>query len=303
MSPLLSIVIPTYNYGHRIADAVFSVLEQMNERCELIVVDDGSTDSTASVLKTLTESAAQCFAIIRKANGGPASARNKGLQEAKGEFVLFLDADDILLPQALPRILALLTEKPDSDLLLAGHVNAFADGQEKVVHPTPVFGPPEKRVFDYLIAKRIAIGHGSSVFRRQLVALRPYPESLRQGEDIPVFAFMLARSKIAFLDIPVARIHKHADSLRHDVVLARSIPPAEFTETVFSALPADCQNMRQRYEAQRNLSLFRTCYLGGDKIAAKAYFRQAFALSPRQALHWTYLSKFVRLLLFLGTRH
>lgn len=303
MSTLLSIVIPTYNYAHRIANAINSVLEQMDQRCELIVVDDGSTDSTESVLKTIEQSTTHAFATIRKDNGGPASARNLGLQQAGGDFILFLDADDMLLPQALPRILAELTEQHDCDLLLAGHVNAFADGREKTVHPTPVHGTPGKRVFDYLIAKRIAIGHGSSVFRRQLVALRPYPETLRQGEDIPVFAFMLARSRVALLDFPVARIHKHADSLRHDIVLARSVPPAEFTETVFAALPADCQSMRQRYEAQRNLSLFRTCYRGGDQAAAKTYYRSAFTLSPLQAIRWGYLSKFIRLVFLPGTTH
>jgi glycosyltransferase involved in cell wall biosynthesis len=88
--PTVSVVIPTYNAAELLPEAVESVLEQTYEDFEIIVVDDGSTDETPDVMGTYTED----VRYIRKENGGSASARNRGIREARGEYVAFLDADD-----------------------------------------------------------------------------------------------------------------------------------------------------------------------------------------------------------------
>ncbi|WP_447977174.1 glycosyltransferase family 2 protein [Candidatus Nitrospira bockiana] len=91
--PLVSVVIPTHNHGRYIGEAIASVQAQANSRCEIVVVDDGSTDHTADVL-------AGCSGVryIRQANRGPAAARNRGLAASRGDYVVFLDADDRVLP-------------------------------------------------------------------------------------------------------------------------------------------------------------------------------------------------------------
>jgi glycosyltransferase involved in cell wall biosynthesis len=97
MMPEVSIIIPTYNYGRFISKAIDSVLSQTGVSCEVIVVDDGSTDDTPSVLASYDDK----LRAFRQTHHGAPAARNLGLQKARGKYVLFLDADDWLLPGAL----------------------------------------------------------------------------------------------------------------------------------------------------------------------------------------------------------
>jgi glycosyltransferase involved in cell wall biosynthesis len=97
--PLVSVVIPTFNRAYVVARAIDSVLEQTYRPCEIFVVDDGSTDNTADVLRSYKDR----IVYIRQDNAGPAAARNRGIREAKGEFVAFLDSDDVWLATKLER--------------------------------------------------------------------------------------------------------------------------------------------------------------------------------------------------------
>ncbi|MGH8352412.1 MAG: glycosyltransferase family 2 protein [Pseudomonas sp.] len=297
--PLISIVIPTYNYAGVLPRAVESVLAQWDERVELIVVDDGSTDDTAAVLRRLQALHGERLQVLRQANAGPAAARNHGLRSSRGPFLLFLDADDELLPGALAAVLAELAAKPQVGLLLGGNLARHPDGREKDYRPAPVPQDPCRRLDDYLLLKRIAIGHGSSVARRELLEARPYPEAFRGGEDLPVFAYLLTHAEVTCLDLPLVRVYKHPTSLRHQLASAREQGLA-LVDEVFKDLPAGCQGLRQRYAAQRCLSLFRGAYLAGDKSLARDYYRQAFGFDRAQALRWGYLKKAIRLWLGLA---
>ena len=93
-APTVSVIVPAYNARATILPTVTSALEQSHAPVEIIVVDDGSTDDTASIASSLPIP----VRVIRKPNGGPASARNVGALAAIGEWLAFLDADDIFLP-------------------------------------------------------------------------------------------------------------------------------------------------------------------------------------------------------------
>ena len=88
-SKLVSVIIPCYNQAHYLGEAIASVLGQTHAHYEIIVVDDGSTDDTERVAARHT--GVRC---LRKKNGGLAAARNTGLRASKGDYVVFLDADD-----------------------------------------------------------------------------------------------------------------------------------------------------------------------------------------------------------------
>lgn len=108
----VAVVIPAYNCADKIAAAIESVLQQTYPANEIVVVDDGSTDQTADVLKELSESIAK-LRFVSQVNGGPAKARNTGIELVKSEWIAFLDADDQWLPHRLQRQVELIEENAE----------------------------------------------------------------------------------------------------------------------------------------------------------------------------------------------
>lgn len=291
---VLSVVVTTFNYAQVVQRAIESVLPQLGAACELLVIDDGSQDETIAVLKGITIPPGARAAFYHQTNSGPAAARNVALQYCTGTWVLYLDGDDMLLPGSLDTVLKTVKKHPDLDLLIGGHLVRFPNGREKYHKPPKLSATPRERLIDYLIRKRVSICHGSAVFRRSRLGTNPYPEKLRQGEDIAVFAYMLSCPTCVTVDVALAAIFKHSDSLRNDVGLAIS-SVGLITDAVFSRLPSEMGEYRKTYEAQRALSAFRTCYKAGRFEEAKMFYSLAFKQSPCQAAKWDYLWKRLRM--------
>ena len=117
--PLVTVVIPCYNQAHFLGEAIESVLSQSYRNFEVIVVDDGSTDNTSEVASRY-----EGVRLVRQENRGLSGARNRGMREAKGEYVVFLDADDRLLPGALEAGLRCFEAHPEC---------AFVSGQSRLI--------------------------------------------------------------------------------------------------------------------------------------------------------------------------
>ena len=115
-TPLVSIVIPTYNYGHFIRETIDSILRQTYGNYEIVIIDDGSTDNTKEVLSPYLERVNYFY----QENRGLSAARNQGTRLAKGELILFLDADDFLLPHMLQEQVAALQKNPDLGFVICG---------------------------------------------------------------------------------------------------------------------------------------------------------------------------------------
>ncbi|MCR4312555.1 MAG: glycosyltransferase family 2 protein, partial [Candidatus Uhrbacteria bacterium] len=110
------VVIPTYQHARSLPGCLDSVLKQQNVRTEIIVVNDGSTDNTEEVLAPYRNRAH----IITQQNQGGNPARNRGLAEAKGEFIIFCDADAVMRPDMLAKMLAMLQAHPDASIAYSG---------------------------------------------------------------------------------------------------------------------------------------------------------------------------------------
>jgi len=110
--PLVSVIIPTYNRGWIVKEAIESVMAQDYRDFELIVVDDGSTDDTDDILNSYRGD----IMVFRQENQGVSAARNRGLSEASGRFIAFLDSDDLWLPQKLFRQIKFFNENPDAQI-------------------------------------------------------------------------------------------------------------------------------------------------------------------------------------------
>ncbi len=116
--PLVSVILPTYNRGYVLKRAVDSVLAQTYSNLELIVIDDGSTDNTQELLASYNDP--RLKVLVPGKNGGPAAARNRGLEVARGDFVAFQDSDDEWLLEKLEKQIAHLEANPDAAVSVAG---------------------------------------------------------------------------------------------------------------------------------------------------------------------------------------
>lgn len=296
--PLLSIVIPAYNYAQTLPRAVASVLAQLNDvPAELLVIDDGSTDATPQVIAALQAEHPGRFRAISQPNGGLASVRNRGIEEAVGQFLIFLDADDELAPGALSILAEHIAEHPESRLVIGGHWAVFANGKRSLHRVKALSQSPRQRLRDYLLGKRLSISNGACAMHREVFAPGNYPQRFRSTEDIPVFAQVLARFPCSVLDQPLALVYKHDDSLRHNLTHARAVG-LELVDEVFSAerMPAPLQDLKQAYLAQRCLSLFRTFHSAGESATALSFYRQALRADWSVILRWSYTRKALRLL-------
>ena len=131
-APLVSIVIPTYNRAQMIGAAVQSCREQTHPNCEIIIVDDGSTDDTASVLAALAREAVGAVHVIRQSNAGASAARNTGLEAARGAYVQFLDSDDVLHPEKIERQLTAIGRVEACDGVLCFGRLETANGSQRI---------------------------------------------------------------------------------------------------------------------------------------------------------------------------
>src|SRR5215212_10726407 len=116
---LVSVIIPCYNQAHFLGEAIESVISQSYKNFEIIVVDDGSTDNTSEVASSYEE-----VRLVRQQNRGLAGARNRGLGEARGEYVVFLDSDDRLVSEALEVGVRELEAHPEC-AFVSGHYRAI----------------------------------------------------------------------------------------------------------------------------------------------------------------------------------
>lgn len=133
MTSFFSVIIPTYNRADLICEALDSVKAQTYRPIEIIVVDDGSTDNNKAVVKTWTEKNSEGDSLslryFYQENAGPGAARNRGIQEIRGEYVQFLDSDDLMYPERLERLVEVF-EETGADFVQTGFEGFNAETRE-----------------------------------------------------------------------------------------------------------------------------------------------------------------------------
>ena len=122
MTPLVSILIPAYNAQEWIAETLRSAVAQTWPRKEIIVVDDGSTDKTIAIARRFES---DCLKVVTQENRGAAAARNKAFSLSHGDYIQWLDADDLLAPDKIASQMAALDERPNKSVLLSGSWGHF----------------------------------------------------------------------------------------------------------------------------------------------------------------------------------
>jgi glycosyltransferase involved in cell wall biosynthesis len=140
---LISIVMPCYNSSATLARSIESALSQSHEEIELIVVDDGSTDSSVAIAEEICQRDRRLQLIRTNGNRGAAQARNRAIAVSRGEFIAFLDADDTWDPRCMERLLLALTARPDAALAYCGWQNIGVEGGRAAPYIPPDYELPD----------------------------------------------------------------------------------------------------------------------------------------------------------------
>ncbi len=198
--PPVSVILPVYNGERYLAEAIESVLSQSYQSFELIVIDDGSTDRSREI--------AQSFPLIKyvfQANRGVAAARNRGIEISRGEFLTFLDADDLWLPEKLALQMEAFEYDPALEIV-TGHVEQFVSS-ELDLDAAKKYSFPDKPLPGY---SPIAIMVKRSAFEKTGL----FHEEYQHGEAISWFSYALYKhTHILVLQDVVARRRIHGDNI------------------------------------------------------------------------------------------
>src|SRR5512133_802692 len=190
MGPVVSVIVPTYNYGRYVAEAVRSVQRQSLSDWECLVVDDGSTDETRAVVEGLA-AADPRVRYLHQRNQGLSAARNTGIREARGELLQFLDSDDLVEPRKLEVQSAFLAAHPETGIVY-GEARYFADGapDQRLHSPRPGNRPwmagvsgTGKPLVSALLRDNIMVVNCPLVRRTVVDACGEFDVRLRANED------------------------------------------------------------------------------------------------------------------------
>lgn len=228
-TPLVSVIIPTYNRGGLICQTIENVFQQTYANIELIVVDDGSTDDTQAVLKSY----GRRIRWIAQQNAGPSAARNRGLAIAKGEIVAFQDSDDTWHPTKIQRQVSLLERGGDSVVCcLCNTTVELADRVTRSFENAPVYPSLEEGVWlnvtEVLATRCILFNQAAAIRREVLTRIGGFDESFRLMEDVELALRLSLEGPWTFIREPLAtRCAKLNRTLSHeateDIVAANMV--------------------------------------------------------------------------------
>jgi glycosyltransferase involved in cell wall biosynthesis len=249
-TPLVSIIIITYNHASLLGEAVASAVRQTKAVHEIIVVDDGSTDNPSQVIKSFPD-----VRFIRQANRGPSAARNTGWRASTGQYIVFLDADDRLPVDAVSNHLRVFQENSD-----CGFVHGFYQSVDREWQPLPT---PAQMVLGSNAFERLLQGNPLALpavmFRKDLLAdVGGFDERLRGSEDYDLYLRLARRHPAQGSSLLAAEIR------RHDANSSSNIPM--MFRTAMSVL-----NSQREYALSRDE--WRHAYLRGQRNLTELYCR------------------------------
>ncbi len=285
-APKVSVIIPLYQTEHFIAQTIRSVLDQTLRDYELIVVDDGSSDRGPQIAASFQDPRIK---VVSQENRGLAGARNTGIREARGDYLAFLDADDLWQPEKLMAHLALLESRPDVGVTFSQSELIDDDGQSLGLYQRPRNSPFDAQH----IFCRNPVGNGSApVIRRaalEAVAFEDealgrtcwFDESFRQSEDIECWTRIAVTGQwgFALVDAPLTRYRVSTGGLSAN--LDRQLATwRRFRAKVRAYAPELDANAGNSAEAYQLRYLARRAVRSADCKAALTLIWQALRLCP-----------------------
>jgi len=288
-APLISVVIPLYNKAAYVVRAIESALAQGEAIREVVVVDDGSTDDSAARVEALAHPRVR---LIRQANGGVSAARNRGIEAACGDYVAFLDADDVYLPGFADEIVNMIHQFPDAGLYATGFFRVWPDGRRESTYLPRVVNRLEPHLANYIhraFSRSTIFSISSSACVRRQVFFRygvffPVGESV--GEDQDVIFRLTETVKVAYSPKPLAEYTQAVKNSLYST-LPVFIPPCISRLHIRASgrnFPGEMREGAYRLVSVAYQNVARENILRGRRITALR-----LVLDHKAWCHWTYL--------------
>jgi glycosyltransferase involved in cell wall biosynthesis len=278
-SPLISVIIPVYNVAPYLSEAIDSVLAQTYQNFEIILVNDGSTDRSEDIILDYVTKHPAHIRSLSQPNQGAAAARNRGIAAAKGDWVAFLDGDDLWKPHKLERQMQEIRVYPQTNFVAA---RAEVYGKPRYFH-TRRSNPLEFK-FELLL-------HGCFItlptvlIKKELVHEHGFDETLRGAHDLELYVRIADKTRRRLLDESLALIRMRQHSItdlrqnRHDQVVTRYRLVKREWRALQASSPSTLSRYRQEFQnARQRLS---------HEIAYAALFNPRLPVTTRLASVFT----------------
>lgn len=211
---MISVIIPLYNKEAIIERSLLSVLSQNYDDFEIVIVNDGSTDSSMEIVRSIQDPR---ITLIEQKNGGPSKARNTGVKHAKGEWILFLDADDELLPGALCYLNNIQHSHNHIELFCC---EFYLNSTGNLTLPYEYSDSIVKDNYRSWFYNEIFPRTGATMYSKSLVLSFPFNEHIRRYEDFECLFHVFHEAKIFTVHRPILKMNAEfssASSARKDI--------------------------------------------------------------------------------------
>lgn len=275
MSVNFSVVIPLYNKEREVEAAVRSALSQTHPPCEVIVVDDGSTDRGAEVVEAI---GSPLVKLIRQPNGGVCVARNRGVEESRSEYIALLDADDVWKPGFLSEAASMIEEFPGCGIYSTAFEVVSAEGTFPA--PTPSKRGVVENFFRDSAHCFISIPSASVVPRTVFDAVGGFPKGMKLGEDQYMWIKIARKYCVCFSPERLVCYSKEASN-RSSSIYTPERTDYSFEELYDPQAPTEQNEFIARAALAKALTI---CAKGGTKEAAQAIRFFAYTRTYRRTL-------------------
>ncbi|WP_404786563.1 glycosyltransferase family 2 protein [Altericista sp. CCNU0014] len=298
--PSVSVVIPAYNAEQYIVETIESLQNQTFSDFEIIVSDDASTDRTVPIVREIGDPR---LTVISAENGGVSAARNRGIAVARGEFIAFLDADDLWDPDKLRLQVEALRENPKAGLsygwFYQWNYAVHKAAETKLLMCPSATGPEAYRE----IVEENVVGSGSNIFVRRaaLDSVGGFDETLTHGEDWE-FCFRVALAwEVALIPQPLVYYRQHSTSNCSSLDLVKA-STLRTMDKIFNSAPAELRYLKTKthsnlYLYLANLYLARTDTNEGIRHARKNWMKSIWTW-PSNLLRKRSVTLSLKILLF-----
>lgn len=295
MNPLVSVIVPAYNYGHFIGACLGSIVSQSYPSLEILIINDGSTDNTLEVVKTFaTDPRVRC---VTQSNQGCIPAMNRGMELARGAYITFCGADDIYNVDHVSLLAGAMLRHSDAGMVF-DNADLFLDGE--ACHQPQLIVPPSsaERFHDRrvpvrdLFFKNWVLNTSMFVRREVLEQIGPFKADIPKTGDFHLVYRIAASCPVYFINYVGTRIRCHPSSMMHREPYYEA--NVKCLEDIRDNYPTVGQAVGHRAFAKRMgrkyFRLARYYERSGQLEKAKAVYRKAFFTRPgRPWYYWNYL--------------